>query len=268
MTTQQYPLIKHLGLLLFGGLVKYYELTCITKQGQDLDNIIKVIDATGGKIIEQKDIGNRRFTYPILKENSGFYFSFFMELEPTSLPALNRQLKNESSILRYLVVSKKSLPVAPTPDIDDSFEDNKSSKIEVTPPAVEIDAPVSEEATEIAKPQAELPVTTQKVKKIAKTEKTEIKEDATVKEEVTVKEEASEIKTAVKEKDEVTDKKAETEKEDKPVKKTPTKEKSIEKKIEDKAEIKKEEPAKASNENDEEERLRRLNEKLDEILKD
>lgn len=218
--------------------MKRYELTTITLKEDQADKVADLIAELGGEIAERKDLGNRRFAYPIQKENSGIYTSFIINMDESKIVELGKKIQKNSAILRHLIIiskavkkefiSKLSEDLAKAKEETPAQEKTKEEKpseevIEETKPAKKTKEPVKDETKEEVKEEA---------KKEAEEEKQEEIEE--------VKEEIEEVKEEIKE-----DKKA--------IK-------------EAKTEAKKEEAVEQKNE--EEERLQKLNEKLDELLKD
>ena len=91
-----------------------YEITFIVPEAETNEPVSKIIEPAGGKIIASKDLGIKAFTYPIAKAKIGRYFSVLFEIEPVDLKKLEKPLKLDRSIMRYLLV--KALRVrAPRP---------------------------------------------------------------------------------------------------------------------------------------------------------
>jgi len=106
---------------------------------KDLPEISKKIEKTiidlKGKIIEQKELGNKKLAYPIKQIYKGFYFLINFEIDTDNLAKLNQKLRLTSEILRYMIV--KAIILKPkkerkknkeVPKIE-SFEDIKNIKI-------------------------------------------------------------------------------------------------------------------------------------------
>jgi len=105
---------------------------------KDLPEISKKIEKTiidlKGKIVERKDLGNKRLAYPIKQIYKGFYFLINFEIDTNDLSKLNQKLKLTSEILRYMIVKaiipkpKKERIKKEIPKIE-SFDDIKNVKI-------------------------------------------------------------------------------------------------------------------------------------------
>ena len=196
-----------------------YEITFISKEEND-NSVKESIKNLEGKIISENLMGRRRFTYPINKEEAGFYVSYVIEINPDNFQNLNKTLRLKNSILRYLIVEKKIYPEKPV-----KVKVEKPKKIEPIIPveaAKTPDVQIEPEKTEtFPEKPVKKPIKTEKAKPV-KTEK-----------EIKIPEEVSKVQP------------------DKKQKESPA--------------VKIEKPKKES---DEEERLKALEQKLEEILKD
>ena len=69
-----------------------------------LDGLKKKIVGTEGKIGKEDLWGARELAYPIKKKSKGFYAHFELETDPKIAKDLDKTLKVEEDILRYLLV--------------------------------------------------------------------------------------------------------------------------------------------------------------------
>ena len=84
-----------------------YYLTLVLKPDTEekarkvlLDNIKKKFDKVG-----KEDLwGARDLAYPIKKQTKGFYVHFEMEADPKVIKDIDKMLKVEEDIIRYLLV--------------------------------------------------------------------------------------------------------------------------------------------------------------------
>lgn len=85
------------------------ELADLTKKISDL------IEKEGGQIQEKSLAFRRQLAYPIRKKNQAFLVSLDFYLEPSKIPFLEKKIKEEEKIFRYLIFSKKKkiLPLIP-----------------------------------------------------------------------------------------------------------------------------------------------------------
>ncbi|EKD56851.1 MAG: hypothetical protein ACD_58C00071G0010 [uncultured bacterium] len=81
-----------------------YEITFITKDddSQVVKNIIEDVD---GRIMLVKPLGRKKFTYPISKEHAGFYTIIIFESEPSRIASIDKELRMDQTILRYITIS-------------------------------------------------------------------------------------------------------------------------------------------------------------------
>lgn len=69
----------------------------------------------GGQITAVEQWGKRQLAYPIDKEPNGFYVVAQFTSDPSALPELERVLKLDDDLLRYLIVlSEGELPIPPS----------------------------------------------------------------------------------------------------------------------------------------------------------
>ncbi len=96
--------------------MRFYELTYITLP--DLseielksleEEVSSSIQKEGGLIKEINPTFKKKLAFPIKKNKEAFLVNLFFHLAPDKLPSLEKKLKSEKKILRYLILSK-SLP--------------------------------------------------------------------------------------------------------------------------------------------------------------
>ena len=87
-----------------------YELLSIVPSPlteKDLPEISKkvkdLIENLGGKLINEENLGNKKFAYPIKQVYRGFYILFGFEIEPKKVKELDQKLKLIPEILRHLI---------------------------------------------------------------------------------------------------------------------------------------------------------------------
>ena len=74
-----------------------------------LDNIREWITSEDGKIVNLDNWGRRKLAYPIRKIREGNYLLYDLELDPTSIPEIERNIGLSESVLRYLIVRKEEV---------------------------------------------------------------------------------------------------------------------------------------------------------------
>ncbi len=69
-----------------------------------LDEMKKKATGADGKIVKEDLWGVRELSYPILKQTKGYYAHFEVEADPKVAHDLDKNLKVEEDIIRYLFV--------------------------------------------------------------------------------------------------------------------------------------------------------------------
>lgn len=69
-----------------------------------LDSLTKKIIGEEGKIQKQDLWGMRDLAYPIKKQTKGFFVHYELETDPKIAKTIDKNLKVEENILRYLLV--------------------------------------------------------------------------------------------------------------------------------------------------------------------
>lgn len=223
-----------------------YEITFITKEEND-QIVADQIEKLGGKINFKEELGRKKFVYPIKKLVAGFYSTIYFEIEGKKLIDLEKKLLLNKDVIRFLLLkSQKTLKdLRKKPESEKTYQPASKTAVIETPEIIKKEKEIS-----IKKAQAE---DKEEVKSEIKEKiKDEVKEKtkkaapkkAILKKEVKKKPE-QEIKKETKETKKIQQEKIKPV-EEKPAKKTPEKEVEI----------------------TEAERLKKLEEKLDELLKD
>jgi len=111
---------------------RFYELMVITSpEGTPeelvgvVDQITGYVDAAGGTVLRanyDSPGGRRRLSYPIRHESQdvrdGFYTLVHFELQPDKVTTIERDLKLNERLLRYLVLVLEGEPVFPEPEVE------------------------------------------------------------------------------------------------------------------------------------------------------
>jgi small subunit ribosomal protein S6 len=91
-----------------------YELTLILDadlsseaQKKLSEKIKKIIEDTKGKVEKITEWGKRELAYPIKKKKMGFYFLWEIKLNPQDVDKIDKKIKIEEQVLRYLVLRKE-----------------------------------------------------------------------------------------------------------------------------------------------------------------
>ncbi|HUG41349.1 MAG TPA: 30S ribosomal protein S6 [Longimicrobiales bacterium] len=81
--------------------------------GEKLEKYHKQVTSGGGEITAVDQWGKRQLAYPIKKKTSGNYVVVQFTAETDALPELERTLKLDEDLMRYLIVLSEGEPTAP-----------------------------------------------------------------------------------------------------------------------------------------------------------
>ena len=88
-----------------------YEIMFIVKTTMESDKIKGTIDAMKkiitdgkGKIVDTKDMGERKLAYPIKKELTGYYYVLKVEASTDVIAEFDRRASIDETILRHLII--------------------------------------------------------------------------------------------------------------------------------------------------------------------
>lgn len=92
--------------------MRKYELTVILptdlkKEDSEkiVDKISKAIELGEGKIAKHTDLGKKELAYVINKVKEGNYYFWEFSSEPDKLKEIDRKVRAEEKIMRYLIVN-------------------------------------------------------------------------------------------------------------------------------------------------------------------
>lgn len=71
-----------------------------------LDSLSKKLVGKDGKVEKEDLWGERPLAYPIKKNTSGFYAHFEIQADPKDTKGLDKSLKVEEDVLRYLLIRR------------------------------------------------------------------------------------------------------------------------------------------------------------------
>ena len=97
-----------------------YEVTTILPEESTQNPAISLIETLGGTILNEEALGKRRFAYPINKLTSGAYDRVRFEAEPAMIPQLDEKLRQDHSLIRYLIVSQPHEVAVAAPEVDEA----------------------------------------------------------------------------------------------------------------------------------------------------
>lgn len=94
-------------------LVNSYLLTLVLRPEMEekarkelLDDVKKKVLGKSGKVTKEDLWGSRDLSYPIKKQTKGYFVHFELETDPEAARGIDKTLKVEEDILRYLLVRK------------------------------------------------------------------------------------------------------------------------------------------------------------------
>jgi small subunit ribosomal protein S6 len=80
---------------------------------EKLEKFHTQITDAGGEITAVDHWGKRQLAYPINKKTSGYYVVVQFTADATALPEMERRLKLDEELVRYLIVLSEGEPTAP-----------------------------------------------------------------------------------------------------------------------------------------------------------
>lgn len=93
--------------------MRKYELTVIINPDLEekkikelIDKIKGLVEKEKGKVVKLNEWGKKTLTYLIKKHQDGFYFLLELELEGRVAREIEKKVKLEEEIIRYLMVRK------------------------------------------------------------------------------------------------------------------------------------------------------------------
>jgi small subunit ribosomal protein S6 len=98
--------------------MKTYELTYLIsselseEEAKEFQGkVTSLIQAEGGVLVEQSSLLRKKLAYPIKKQTQAYLAILVFQSEPEKIANLEKKLKSENQILRYLILTKKELKV-------------------------------------------------------------------------------------------------------------------------------------------------------------
>lgn len=86
-----------------------YQLALLIKDSLDeksREEILESVRKSLGEIKKEDLWGSRNLVYKIKKDDKAFYAYFEFETEPGTIPSLDKSLKLNEDIIRYLLIRK------------------------------------------------------------------------------------------------------------------------------------------------------------------
>lgn len=84
-----------------------------TDQEKLLAKIKAEVEKFDGKVEKQDEWGKRELSYPIRRAKEGVFFLLRLALPPESMAGLEKKIKIEEEILRYLLVKSEEVKKKP-----------------------------------------------------------------------------------------------------------------------------------------------------------
>ena len=88
-----------------------YEIMFIAKATQESSEVAATADAmkaiitdNKSKIVEFKELGEKKLAYPIKKEINGYYFVMQVEATHKAVSEFNRKAQLDERVLRHLII--------------------------------------------------------------------------------------------------------------------------------------------------------------------
>ena len=88
-----------------------YEIMFIVKTTMEsqnikktIENMKKIITDGKGKIVDTKEMGERKLAYPIKKELTGYYYVLKVEASKEVIAEFDRRASIDENILRHLII--------------------------------------------------------------------------------------------------------------------------------------------------------------------
>lgn len=132
-----------------------YELTYVIQPDVDDEKLADIqerlaefIAGAGGAVTRTLDWGRRRLAYPIKRQTSGIYVTHRIDLPAAAVDELQRVLRFNEDVLRYLVLTTDDVPAPPPPAAPAPEPEETEASPEAQPEAEA--EPVAEAAPETA----------------------------------------------------------------------------------------------------------------------
>ncbi len=88
-----------------------YEMMFIVKATMDAEQVKataegvkKNAEGKNSKVVEYKELGEKKLAYPIKKELNGYYFVMQLEASKEAVAELDRKTSLDENVLRHLIV--------------------------------------------------------------------------------------------------------------------------------------------------------------------
>ncbi len=89
-----------------------YEIMFIVKATMEADMIKKTVEnykslikTLKGKVVDFKEMGEKKLAYPIKKEINGYYYVMTVELAKENVSEFDRKIRLDENVLRHLIIN-------------------------------------------------------------------------------------------------------------------------------------------------------------------
>lgn len=91
-----------------------YEIMFIVKATMESADVKKsaetyknLIETLKGKVVEFKELGEKKLAYPIKKELNGYYYVMQVEANKEAIQEFDRKIRLDETILRHLIIRQE-----------------------------------------------------------------------------------------------------------------------------------------------------------------
>ena len=91
-----------------------YEIMFIVKATMESADVKKsadtyknLIQTLKGKVVEAKELGEKKLAYPIKKELNGYYYVMQVEANKEAIQEFDRKIRLDETILRHLIIRQE-----------------------------------------------------------------------------------------------------------------------------------------------------------------
>ena len=88
-----------------------YEMMFIVKATMETEqvkataeNVKKNAEGKDSKVVDYKELGEKKLAYPIKKEINGYYYLIHFTAEKSAIEEINRKLRINENVLRHLII--------------------------------------------------------------------------------------------------------------------------------------------------------------------
>ena len=76
----------------------------VKKSAETYKNLIETLK---GKVVEAKELGEKKLAYPIKKELNGYYYVMQVEADKEAIQEFDRKIRLDETILRHLIIRQE-----------------------------------------------------------------------------------------------------------------------------------------------------------------